>query len=431
MKCIKILPLLFLFLNADEDVVKNKYMIFSESTNETCNVSFNKILSEGLESHPSTTMSKDVIKGAEYQLESAKWGYYPSPSMDVSATSKNNVQTTIRLDQPLWTGGKLDAAYDKAKAQKDEAVQKYDENQFKLILNYLDTLQNYLQAQEKIKVLNENKKQFNLLMEMLDRMTKAGVSSQSDKVLLDSKLANIYSDLVVTKAKLRVSKIQFEILTGKQINCNIDFNYNQIFNSSPDIEELIQDALKFHPTLKIIDSRIKSAISEVSNSKSQLWPNLILRAEHRRGTIYDEIEPKSETLVYLTLQVSTGAGLSALSNINKSKINISTIKYEKLTKEKELIDDLMNDYTNYISAISNKQILKNNIIKTKKVYESNKRLFLSQNKKWLDVVIALTEYNKQRVNYSKLSVESKILEYKMSLKTGRLSLKTGNIENDI
>jgi len=431
LRYIKILPLLFLFLNAEEDVVKNKYMIFSESTNETCNIDFNELLNEGLSSHPSIAMSKDVIKGAEYQLDSAKWGYYPSPSIDVSATSQNNIQTTLRLDQPLWTGGKLDAAYDKAKAQQDEAFQKYDENQYKLILNYLDTLQNYLQAQEKIKVLNENKKQFNLLMEMLDRMTKAGVSSQSDKDLLHSKLANIYSDLVVTKAKLRVAKIQFEILTGKQIDCNINFAYKQIFKSSPIIEELIQDILEFHPTLKMIDSQIKSAISEVSNSKSQLWPNLILRAEHRQGTLYDEVVPSSESLVYITLQVSTGAGLSALSNINKSKINISTIKYEKLTKEKELIDDLMNDYTNSISAISHKQIVKDNIVTTKKVYESNKRLFLSQNKKWLDVVIALTELNNQRVGYSKLSVESKILEYKMSLKTGRLSLETGKIENDI
>ncbi|MEA2018841.1 MAG: TolC family protein, partial [Campylobacterota bacterium] len=188
MKYLKLLPIMCLFLNANEniEVVNNKHMLFSESTNATCNIEFNNLLNEGLGSHPSILMSKDVIKGADYQLDSAKWGYYPTPSVDVSGTSSSKRQITARLDQPLWTGGRLDAAYDKAKAQKNEALHSYDENQYKLIENYINTLKNYLEAQQKIKVLNENKKQFNSLMEMLDRMIDAGVSSQTDKNLLSS-----------------------------------------------------------------------------------------------------------------------------------------------------------------------------------------------------------------------------------------------------
>lgn len=422
-----------LFLNANEniDVIKNKHIVFSQTTNPTCNIEFNSLLNEGLGSHPSILMSKDVIKGAEFQVDSAKWGYYPTPSLDISGTSASKRQTTFRLDQPIWTGGKLDSAYDKAKAQKDEALHSYDENQYKLIENYLNTLKNYLQAQQKIKVLNENKKQFNTLMEMLDRMITAGVSSQTDKDLLNSRLANVYSDLVITKAQLKVSKIQFEILTGKQIDCNIDFKYKQIFADTIIIEKLIDNILEFHPALKMLDSKIKSAQAEVSNSKSTLWPSLILRAEHISGTIYDEVEPESENLIYLTLNISTGAGISALSNINKSKVNVSKVRYEKLSKQKELIDSLMNDYTNYISANSHKKIVEKNIVTSMKIYESNQRLFSSQDKKWLDVVNSLSELNKQKISESKLLVDSKILEYKIALKTGRISLKTGEILSDI
>ncbi|MCK5111136.1 MAG: TolC family protein [Arcobacteraceae bacterium] len=431
MKITIFLMFVCLSLSANKEIVKNKHILFSQNSNNSCNTSFNEILSYGLGFHPSISMSKDIIKGANFQLDSAAWGYYPTPTVDVSTKSSHNTQTVVRLDQPLWTGGRIDAAYDKAKAQKKEALYSYEENQYKLIENYLDTLQNYLQAQQKIKVLNENKKQFNSLMEMLDRMIKAGVASQTDKDLLKSRLSYIYSDLVVTKAQLRVSKIQFEILTGKQIDCNINFNYKQIFRSAIIIEKLIEDILAFHPTLKIIDSKIQSAISDVANSKSKLWPSLMLRGEHRSGTIYDETRPESENLVYLTFQVSTGAGISALSNISKSKINVSKVKYEKLSKQKDLIDNLMNDYTNYITAKSHKEIVETNIITANKIYESNQRLFLSQNKKWLDVVNSLSELNKQKISDSKLLVESRMLEYKISLKTGRISLKTGNVASDI
>ena len=161
------------------------------------------------------------------------------------------------------------------------------------------------------------------LKEMLTRMMKAGVLSQTDKNLLNSRIATLYADLVITKAKLKVSQVQFEILTGRNIDCNINFDYQKILNETTPIENYIGDLLEYHPSLKIMDAKINSAKSEVGASKSTLWPSLVLRAEHRSGTVYDETEPESENLVYVALNISTGGGISALSNINKAKINVS------------------------------------------------------------------------------------------------------------
>lgn len=71
----------------------------------TCSVTFNELLSEGLRTHPSITVSKKLIVGADLQLSSAKWGYYSTPTIYVSQSS-NNTRTTFRLDQPLWAGGR-------------------------------------------------------------------------------------------------------------------------------------------------------------------------------------------------------------------------------------------------------------------------------------------------------------------------------------
>lgn len=432
-KLLKTLPLLSLCLCAEEEILNqnNNYILFSEKTQTQCSISFDSILNEGLGSHPSISMSQKMIEGAEYSEDSAFWGYFPSPSVDVSFKSADEKQTTMRLDQPLWTGGKLDAAYDKAKAEKNEAKNGYDENQYKLIDTYLSSLKEYLLSQEKIKVLNQNKLQFMELREMLERMMKAGVLSQTDKDLLNSRIATLYADLVVTKAKFRIAKVQFEILTGRVLECDIKFDYKKVLNETTPIENYIGELLETHPSLKIMDAKIRSAISDVGASKSTLWPSLVLRAEHRSGTIYNEIEPESEDLVYMSLNIATGGGLSALSNINKAKINVSKVKYEKLNKEKELIDQLMKDYTNYITVNAQKKIVYGNIKTQTKLYESNKRLFLSQQKKWLDVVNTLSELNKQKISYAKLTEESKILEYKIALKTGKIYLTTGEVVDDL
>ena len=432
-KLLKTLCFLSVYLYADEDILQqnNNYLLFSENTKTQCNIGFKTILNEGLGSHPSISMSKKLIEGAEFSEESAFWGYFPSPSVDVSFKSADEKQTTFRLDQPLWTGGKLDAAYEKAKAEKNEAKNSYDENQYKLIDTYLSSLKEYVLSQEKIKVLQENKQQFLELRKMLERMMKAGVLSQTDKDLLNSRISTLYADLVVTKAKLKIAKLQFEILTGRVIPCAINLDYKKVLNLTTPIEHYINELLETHPSLKIMDAKIRSAVSDIDTSKSTLWPNLVLRAEHRSGTIYDETEPTSENLVYVALTISTGGGLSALSDINKAKVNVSKVKYEKLNKEKELIDELMNDYTNFITVNAQKKIVDKNIQTQTKLYESNKRLFLSQQKKWLDVVNTLSELNKQKISFTKLREESKILEYKIALKTGKISLKTGEILNDI
>ena len=433
LKLLKTLPLLSLCLYATEDIPTqtNNYIVYSEQTKTQCDVKFDHLLNEGLGSHPSISMSKKVLEGAEYGVDSAFWGYFPSPSVDVSFKSADKKQTTYRLEQPIWTGGKLDSAYDKAKAEKKEATHLELENQYKLTETYLTTLQEYLVAQNKIKVLNQNKKQFMELKEMLTRMMKAGVLSQTDKNLLNSRIATLYADLVVTKARLKVAKVQFEILTGRNIDCNIKFDYSEILKDTTPIESYIGDLLEYHPTLKIMDAKINSAQSEVGTSKSTLWPSLVLRAERRSGTIYDETEPETENLVYLALNISTGGGISALSNINKAKINVSKVRYEKMTKEKDLIDKLMKDYTNYITVNNQQKIVLGNISTSNDVYESNKRLFLSQEKKWLDVVNSLSALNKEKVTYSKLVEESKILEYKIALKTGLLTKKPEESNSDI
>lgn len=434
LKYLKILPLITLLLSANDTEIKTNNIVISEHTNPTCKIAFKELLQEGLVSHPSMSLSKEIIAGAENEVDSAFWGYFPTPSVEVSAADADRKQTVLRLDQPIWTGGKLDSAYDKAQAKKEEATQSYSEYRYKLIENYLNTLQKYVDSSEKIVVLKENKKDFRDLNEMLDRMIKAGVASNADKNLLKSRTSSIDSNIVITKSKLNIAKIQFQILSGRKIDCNIGYDYvkdNQ-FQNRLKIEDLIDELTRSNPGLKKADAQIKTAISEVAKAKSNVWPDLILRGEHRTGTLYTEIqEPADRNLVYLTFSASPGPGLSGMSNIQVAQLKVSQVKYEKEVKKRELIDNLMNDYTNYISAKNNLKVIKQNIAVLESIYKSNQRLYMSQEKKWLDLVNSLSELNKEKIEYSRLNIEKKVLEYKILLKTGKINLEDGEVLSDI
>lgn len=393
---------------------------------DKCNISFDILLSEGLSTHPSISVTKKLIKGADLQLASAKAGYYPTPSINISK-SFNKTITRLSLDQPLWVGGRIDASYNKAKAEKAAALHAHNESQYKLIENYLNTLQKYLQAQDKIQILNYTTEQLTSLMGTLGRMIEAGELSVADENLLKTKLADMLSSLIITKAEFTAAKVQLEILTGRKIECKVTLNRKPIFEGVIDIETLVDRVLAFHPTLKILDANIESAKSEVDTSKSKLWPSLYLRGEYRKGALYESDIDREESLIYLVLKMSTGAGASALSNVEKSKVKVLKIRFEKLSKEKLIIDKLMNNYTRLVAVITNKEILTRDVEIAKKVYGSNQKLFFLQQKKWTDVVNALTELNKKKISKAQLTAEYKVLESKIALQIGRLSLDTGEV----
>ena len=421
LKLVKTLSVFFvLFLNTTIVSASDKF----------CDTKFDELLYKGLNSHPSIIVSKKLILGADLQLSSAKWGYYPTPTVDI-ARSSNNTRTTFRLDQPLWAGGKIDAIRDKARAQKNEATYVYAESQFQLIEDYLNTLQKYLQAQDKIDIMQNGVTQLESIMQTIDRMIAAGELSMADKNLLNTRISDIHSSLEITQAEFDVAKIQFEILTGYKIDCNVSFNRSPIFSENINIELLVDEALNFHPSLKILNSKIEVAKSDVDSAESTLWPTLKLRGEHRKGALYDGDSATEENLVYLVLEMSTGAGASALSNIERSKINVLKVKNQKLSKEKEVLDRLMNNYTRFIAVKNNIDILTNDIKIAEKVFKSNKRMFFLQQKKWIDVVNALSALNKKKISKAQLSGEYKSLEMKLALKTNRLSLETGGVLSDV
>ena len=405
----------------------SSFIVNSADIKEICGTEFDDLLAEGLRTHPSITVSKKLVLGSELQVDIARWGYFPTPSVNISGSS-SNASTTLRLDQPLWAGGKIDANRDKAKALNDEAKHNYALSQFRLIEDYLTSLQNYLQAQDKISILNSSVTELKSMMQTIDRMIAAGELSVADKNLLNTIISDLYSSLEITQAELDVAKIQLEILTGYKVRCNIASAVKEIFPDKINIELLVNQTLNSHPSLKILNARVQAAKADVDLAQSKLWPTLKLRGEHTKGSLLKSNNSnKEDNLIYLLLEMSTGAGASALNSIERSKINVLKVKSQKLSKEKEVVDQLMYNYTRFIAVKTNIGLLSKDIETAEKVFDSNKRLFFLQQKKWLEVVNALSALNIKKISKANLLAEFKALEMMLALKTNRLALETGGV----
>lgn len=396
--------------------------------NDMCKTNSDELISKLVTNHPSIKMSQEVIKGAKERVDSAYWGFFPTPSVDVSARDSDRNVAVARLDQPVWTGGKLTSKYDMATSKEKENIFELEETSYRLIENFLSVLESYVQSKANIIELQAGLNNLNEFNEMLDRRMDAGVSSNSDKDLLNARIEQINSDMIMAKNRYKVAILQLELMLDTKINCDVNLNNISILHSS-NIEDSIHRLLGFHPAMKKLDAQIQTTKFELDNTKASVMPNVNLRAEHREGDLYSDNYDKSndQDLVYMTFTATTNAGLSIMSDIAAAKVKINEIEFKKKSIEKELIDSLLNDYNNYEIAKSRIKILERSISSAQNVLDSYERLFIAGKRQWLDLVNASREVMQYKIELSKLHVSKNILAYKLALKNGQIDLLNGEI----
>ena len=396
---------------------------------EVCNTDSNELMSQLVSNHPSIKMSQEMIKASKQRVDSAYWNFYPTPSVDVSAKDGDSYTTVARLEQPIWTGGKLSSQYDMAISKEEESLNELKETSFFLIENYLTILEKYAQSKFNILELEEGLGNLLELKKMLQRRINSGVSSDSDNELLKARIQQIKSDLVLAKNRQKVAVMQLELILDKKLKCDINLKKVDILHNN-NIEDTINNLLSSHPTIFKTNSQIKIAKHKLENTKASIMPNLSLRAEHRRGDLYNDDydrDSSNQTIVYLTFTASTNAGLSAFSDIEAAKLRVNELKFKKQTVEKELIDSVLSDYNNYEIAKSRISILSTSVESSENVLNSYKRLFIAGKKQWLNLVDASRELMNYKIQLANTKTNRDILAYKLALKNGQIDLLRGEI----
>jgi len=379
-----------------------------------------------LETHPKLGASRMQIKASKSGVDAAEWGYYPTPSLDLGGGK--NSSTLARLEQPLWAGGRIDATYDISVSKQRESEVALDENAYLLIETLLKTVQNLTQARGRIVALTDGQKQLEEFNSMLDRRIEAGVSSIADRELIKSRIAQISTDLTIAKTSEITSCSQLRLITAQPaLSCELNAPLSPEPLSNGTIEPMIQKMVASHPSLLKSEIQIQIAEYEKTKEQSKLWPTVALRAEYQKGSVYTDLANESTT-VYLSMQMTPGAGLSSLSSIEASEAKIQQLRFTKLGLEQELTEGMLRDYDDHRSALDRVQGTNLSIDASQKVLESYSRLFLAGKRQWLDLVNSSKEVTQNKITLADLLATAYVSSYRLKLKTGELIAPLGKTQ---
>lgn len=356
--------------------------------------SLEQLLSLAMLTHPSVVGKRAELSAAYADVEAARYQYYPSPTVQLRQ-GRGEGATVLALQQPLWTGGRLDSALSAANARADAAAATINEVQTALALRVTTAWQGWRQAKGRTVVLESGIELLTGYAQSVARRIDAGAAGESDRALVDARMTQSRGDLAAASAAQRTALSQLSQLVGVRLHAQdlVDSGSAalQQQGTGPDLDTLIAQALKVAPALRRAQAEVEAAGHEITQKRAARWPTLNLRAEHQRGNGGAASLYPNETRLLLVLDYTPGAGLSAGAAADAASARLVGLRANQDAIERELLERVTTEFEEYQSSLARQNDMHRTLKANADVLASYERLFIAGRRGWLDVLNAARE----------------------------------------
>lgn len=342
--------------------------------------SLGQIMQATLANHPLVLGKRSAQAAAKAEREGAEWQRYPTPSFEASTQGAG----ALRVDQPLWTGGRITANLRAADSRLDAAGAAIGEARQELMLRVITAASEAQRQQARrrhgITGVGEHEK----LLGMIERRVAQEVSPLADQRLAASRLYASVNELSLTTQALNNVLAQLSQLTGQSVLA-VAPQAVPATGMPASLELVLELALAHSPTLRRLAFDEDTAIADIAAKRSAYLPQVVLRFEKVMGG------PNPDTRLAVVLLAQPGAGLSAGSGVDAAIARREAARLARETAERELRERVTLDWNEWQAAgqrLGNARLAQ---AVTAQVSESYARQYTAGRKTWVDVLNAVRE----------------------------------------
>jgi len=351
--------------------------------------------------NPLLQSQAQLVQATQADIKGANWQFFPTPSVSVeqvnasqqdsSYNSKDGRVLTFRLQQPLWTAGRLSAGVTRAEAAAAAAQAQMEETRQQLALRTVQVWGEWKAGQQKSLALQDSVQTHQRLSALIRRRVEGGVSAVADDVLAQGRLEQTQGDAAAAQAQLASALARLEQLTGKRMaNEQMEAYVVRPVEPIGELPELIERAWRNSPTVLKLQAQIKQQQMDVQIRKAQLLPEVYARAEHQQGS-FAASGPNSANRFFIGLSASPGAGLSAQSGVDAAMARLQALQAEEESTRRNLIEQISLEHVSVRTQAQRRASLLAGLASTQAMVESWDRQFLAGRKTWVEVMNAARE----------------------------------------
>jgi adhesin transport system outer membrane protein len=366
-----------------------------------------ELIQAAVSHHPLLRTQQGRRDAAQAGIEAARWQFWPTPSISVeSAASSGGNSTgrggdlvgTLRVQQPLWTGGRLTGNLSRAEARALTAEAELQEAKQQLALRVSQSWSEVLVAQYKLRAYDNGLAMHQRLLSLVRRRVAEGVSAQADVALASSRLSTLQAEHDAVTAQQNTALERLRSLTGRPLNAQVlaQARRADLPAHAESLPALLESARALSPQLAKARSQAKVAQTEVALARAALSPEVYVRLERQFGNSSPG-QQSQQSRIYVGLNSAFGGGLSSLSGIEAAVAQQRAAQEEEEVQLLALQEQLQADYTLATTAQIRRTGLESARQATADVSESYERQFLAGRKQWQDLMNAAREQTQSEV----------------------------------
>lgn len=340
--------------------------------------------------YPSVQAKLAELKSLGFEINAAEAGRYPSLSLQAQAMADNQTQVVAKIQQPIWTGGRITGGIDLSEKKLDVGRVSLLQVRRQLMEDTAATYANLIGARQRLGAAEINVVEHEKLFGLISRRQVGSIASEADVRLARSRLTQAETQReqlkgAVDKSLSDLSSLTLTPLEGKQ-------PVEEYLLQLPAAEVIIASAENNSPLVQQRLMEVEIARIEASLREADMMPVLsaTLESDVIRTGKYDYL-PK-ETKVGLTLSGNVeGVGFAgygrvraATAMIEAAKGAVETVRSEAIRRAKALVTE-RSTYKRVL--ISNDQLVES----SQQTLASFMRQYDVGRKSWVDVLNAQKE----------------------------------------
>jgi outer membrane protein, adhesin transport system len=394
------------------------------------------LIAEVLASHPAAQSQRALVDSAQAGVGGARWQFFPTPSATVETARTRDSDRlyqgdhrvmTLRLQQPVWTGGRLTAGLEKAEATLSASENASEDSRQQLALRVVQAYGDWLGAHLKILAGEKNLATHGRLRDQVSRRIEEGAAAQSDLTLAVARYQSVVADVEAAIAQREVALARLGQLLGRVVSGNVmaqSASAPRAFSANP--RELVEKAMAANPSLEKARAQARLQAAVVDERRADLAPEVYVRLERQVGN-YNFANGPPENRLFLGINTRFGAGLSSVTGIAAARAQHLSAQAEIEVQSRALSEQVLADHALAIAAEQRLRALGASLEAAKEVALSYDRQYLSGRKSWLDVMNAARELVQTESQMAELFATQVVVTWRLAIVSSGLAEITAGV----
>ena len=353
----------------------------------------NKILQSSIKKIEGSQAKKSEQFALHFPTLKLQYGYFYQskvpefvldiPPLGIKQTLAPNIQniysTKLTLQQPIFTGWKLQNLDDIADNQLQISKMEFDKDKSEIIFNITNAYWNLYKAIEYEKIINENLNLAKVNGLDIKQFYEKGLTTENEVLKINIKITNLEISLNEAANTIELARLNLNNLIGEKKNYKL--------SSTPDLENenilnlisYIEKAKSNRQELMIADKKIRNAEKSKSIVQSNWYPQIYLQSNYYYSKPNQKYFPlknefKDSWDIGITLQFDIWNNLTTYYQSENTNAQISQAKLGMEILEDQIILEVTQ---NYYAAIRSSE---KSLLSAKSLNQASENLRIIRNK---------------------------------------------------